>query len=198
MRAACELLMEQGLDAFSMRKVAARLGIEAMSLYHHVANKEALLDLVHEQLVSQLDGSRGRQGDELANLGWVDWSKGLAYSFRDLLRNNPQSIALFYSRSAIAPGSLKVVEDSIQGLLLAGFTPAESLFTFQTIFCFVLGHAAFHYSRRTPQSWAQDGSYQELPALGQLPPLEQLSVEEEFEFGLSALLNGLATRRSPQ
>lgn len=52
---AVELADEAGLDAVTMRGLAERLGVEAMSLYHHVANKEALLDGVAELVVEQVN-----------------------------------------------------------------------------------------------------------------------------------------------
>jgi AcrR family transcriptional regulator len=51
---ALRLIDEEGLEACSMRKLGARLGVEAMSLYYHVENKRALLDGVVESLVLQM------------------------------------------------------------------------------------------------------------------------------------------------
>lgn len=53
--AAVELADESGIDAVTMRGLAERLGVEAMSLYHHVANKEALLDGVTEVVVEEIN-----------------------------------------------------------------------------------------------------------------------------------------------
>lgn len=52
--AAVAVADERGVTAVSMRKVAERLGVEAMSLYHHVANKEAVLDGLVEEVVSEI------------------------------------------------------------------------------------------------------------------------------------------------
>src|SRR5688572_3357708 len=53
--AALKLADERGLDALSMRVLAEALGVEAMSLYNHVANKEAILDGLVEEVVSELE-----------------------------------------------------------------------------------------------------------------------------------------------
>jgi AcrR family transcriptional regulator len=55
--AAVDLADESGLDAVTMRGLAERLGVEAMSLYHHVTNKEALLDGVAELVVEEINAA---------------------------------------------------------------------------------------------------------------------------------------------
>jgi AcrR family transcriptional regulator len=49
-RAALQLIDEEGVGAASMRSIASRLGVEAMSLYKHVATRDALLDAVAERV----------------------------------------------------------------------------------------------------------------------------------------------------
>jgi AcrR family transcriptional regulator len=180
---------ESGLEALSMRKLGSRLGIEAMSLYNHVRNKSDLLDAVHELLLSQLTLASPDQH-------WSQMAGHIARAFLQLLRAHPNTIPLFAARSATAPGSLQVVDHCIGQLLSAGFSAEESLMLFQVVFCFVIGHATFHYTPRPAETFASAEAYTRYPALARLGGPDRCSPEAEFEFGLHAILAGVASARS--
>ncbi len=118
----------------------------------------------------------------------------MTFAFLHLLKSNPRAIPLFASRSAIAPGALSILDEAVAVLLNAGFTPEESIHAFQTFFALTLGHAIFHYGRRGPDSYARSVAYQEFNHLAQIPRPDERGPEEEFEFGLEALLKGLEQR----
>lgn len=189
--AAIALLDETGLDGLSMRKLGASLGVEAMSLYNHVRNKADLLDTIHAHLLESM-------GEELAKSpptqGWEKAAAGLARAFLRLLKAHPNAIPLFASRSAIAPGSLALVDDSIGLLLGAGFTPVESMHAFQTLFALTIGHAVFHYGPRSADSFAKAEDYARHQHLAGLAHPELRPPDDEFEFGLEAVLAGLRQR----
>jgi AcrR family transcriptional regulator len=63
LQAAVDLADRDGIDALTMRNLAADLGVEAMSLYHHVANKEAILDGVVEVVVAEINGATAQVPD---------------------------------------------------------------------------------------------------------------------------------------
>ena len=188
--AALKLVAQDGLDKLSMRKLGQQLGVEAMSLYHHVRDKDDLLDALHEHLLGKLRWPDQGSGP------WWEQAAEVARQFRALLSGYPQAIPLFASRSAIAPGSLQLVEGSLQLLLAAGFTPAQAIFGFQNLFCFTLGHAIFHNAPRSQNSYARAQDYQDHGALSRLGDPSHLSADEEFEFGLDNLLSGLRSRLS--
>ena len=56
--AAMLVIDQEGLDKLSMRRLGTELGVEAMSLYNHVANKDAVLDAVHERLLLSIPSPR--------------------------------------------------------------------------------------------------------------------------------------------
>ncbi len=191
---ALALLDEVGLEGLSMRKLGARLGVEAMSLYNHVANKADLLDAVHELLMSRLlvrlDGSA-----EIAE--WKEVGRQMSTTFLRLLKAHPGTIPLFASRSAIAPGSLAALDGAVGLLVRAGFPPLDALYAFQTFFAFTLGHAIFHYGPRGTNSYARMEDYANHPhlALVGLPASgEGQDPDAEFFFGIGALLEGLECR----
>lgn len=176
------------MEGLSMRKLGARLGVEAMSLYNHVRNKADLLDAIHgcllEKMVTRLAAQPPVQG-------WEQAARGMTVAFLDLLKAHPNAIPLFASRSAIAGGSLTLMDRSIALLLDAGFTPTESIYAFQTLFALTIGHAVFHHGPRGSDSYARAEEYARYPHLSQLVAPDQRSPDDEFAFGLDAIISGL-------
>lgn len=188
------LLDEEGMDALSMRKLASRLGVEAMSLYNHISNKSELLDAIHEHLLGELQQTMAGGLSSNNQVAWQAVAQNLTHGFLTLLKRHPHAIALFGTRSAISPGSLGFVDQCIQVLLKAGLSAGESLMVFQTLFCFTLGHAVFHHSHRPADSYASRALYENFEALQQVGSPQQYPSDDEFEFGLQALIAGLAQR----
>ena len=91
LRAAFDQADDEGLDSVTMRSVAARLGVEAMSLYHHVPNKAAILDGLVDLLVQVAELPTG----ELTAEGWI---RGTAAGMRALAQRHPRVVPLFNRR----------------------------------------------------------------------------------------------------
>ena len=113
--AAIAVADEKGLDGLSMRAVGARLGVEAMSLYHHVRGREDVLDGIVDRLYAQFH-------DPVAGRPWKDELRRRSHSARDVIRGHPWSIPLMNSRAAPGLGTLRHL-DAVIGLLRgAGFS----------------------------------------------------------------------------
>ncbi|MFC7487289.1 TetR/AcrR family transcriptional regulator [Knoellia sp. CPCC 206453] len=119
LRRAVKLADASGLDAVSMRRLGADLGVEAMSLYHHVANKEALLDAMVDHVGAELNA-------EIAGLDLpdpaTDWAAALrarSLAARDVMLRHKWMPSVLESRTQI---SLEVVRyyDGVVGILMAG------------------------------------------------------------------------------
>jgi AcrR family transcriptional regulator len=104
-----------GLDALSMRKLAAALSVEAMSLYNHVANKEDILDGLVERVVGEI---------ELPAIGgdWQVEMRKRALSAHAVLMKHPWATMLFVSRANVGPNMLRYVDTTIGCLREAGFS----------------------------------------------------------------------------
>jgi AcrR family transcriptional regulator len=133
--AALELVDEDGLTALSMRRLGSRLGVEAMTLYHHVPNKDALLDGLVELVLRE---AAGEVGDD----DWRAALRGYAHRLRATLLAHPAVLPLAVSRSASTPESLRVAERVLGVLCAAGFPLGTALDLFNALSVFVLGHAA--------------------------------------------------------
>ncbi|MFT3774988.1 MAG: TetR/AcrR family transcriptional regulator C-terminal domain-containing protein [Minicystis sp.] len=182
----------EGLDALTMRRLGSELGVEAMSLYHHVPGKAALLDGLHEAILGEMAAPRrGRD--------WVETLRGMARSFRRVLLAHPRALPIFGARPAVTEASLRHVEAALAVLRGAGLSARDSVSAFQVIVAFVVGHALAEvgpilggepadprYATLDPESF---------PHLsGVVAELGEHDVEAEFEFGLDLLLTGLRAR----
>ncbi|MDP9101781.1 MAG: TetR family transcriptional regulator [Actinomycetota bacterium] len=91
LQAALELMDAEGLETLTMRRVAADLGVEAMSLYHHVPNKDGILEGVFDLVIAKADLPTGA-------VTAAQWIQGAADSFRRLAVEHPRIFPLLTSR----------------------------------------------------------------------------------------------------
>src|SRR5271165_5696577 len=115
MRAAVAFADESGIGSLTMRKLGEALGVEAMSLYNHVANKDALLDGMVDLVFSEID---------LPSSG-TDWKTAMrerAVSARQALSRHSWAIALMSSRTSPGPATLKHHDAVIGSLREGGFS----------------------------------------------------------------------------
>ncbi|MFI6445098.1 TetR/AcrR family transcriptional regulator C-terminal domain-containing protein [Kitasatospora sp. NPDC050543] len=132
---ALELTDRDGIEKLSMRRLGAELGVEAMTLYHYLPNKAALLDGLVELVVSavrpDLDGAAAH---------WPKALRGFATALRAELLRHPGVIPLVATRPAQSPDALRVVEATAAALGRAGIPPLEALRIINSVSTFVIGH----------------------------------------------------------
>ena len=178
LRAAVALADREGVASLSMRKLAKELGVEAMSLYHHVANKNALLDGMVDHVFSEVQLPAGEQ----------DWKAAMrqrAVSARAALRRHPWAIALMESRSTPGPANLRHHDAVIGCLRQAGFSVALTAHAYSILDAYIYGFALQDASLPfdTPEETA------ELATRHILQP--GYDYGDEYEFGLNLILDGL-------
>ncbi|HSZ74296.1 MAG TPA: TetR family transcriptional regulator [Rhizomicrobium sp.] len=111
--AALALVDEKGLDAFSTRKLGARLGVEAMALYHHFPNKGLLM----RRAAAKLRESIPLPADKA--MGWRAWMGQAARSTRAVALTRPRAFALLGPKAFVPPAALRV-------LVSAGFPERDA------------------------------------------------------------------------
>ena len=196
LHAALELADEGGIGALTMQQIGRRLGVEAMSLYRHVRNKDDILDgmvdLVFAEIELPADRSR-----------WRPVLRARSLSARTALRRHPWAITLMESRMAPGPANLRSHEDTLTVLLDSGCSATTATHAYNLVDSYVLGFALQEVN--LPFSNAE-----ELAAVGELliaqmpadeyPNLVRVSNEllasgfdygNEFEFGLDLILDGI-------
>ena len=201
LRAAVALADDGGIESLSMRKLGGELGVEAMSLYNHVANKDDLLNGMIDAVFSEIDLPSGE----------VDWKTAMrerAISARDVLARHPWATALMDSRTTPGPATLRHHDTVIGTLRQAGFSIELAAHAFSALdsytYGFALQEAALPFD--TPEETAElaEMIMAQFPA-GEYPHLAELTIEHvlqpgydygnEFEFGLDLILDGLERAR---
>lgn len=116
--AALAIADEHGVDAVSMRAVADRVGLTSMALYPHVGDKAGLLDGMVDRLL-------GEVAPPDPALPWRDRMRALARSMREVATRHPATAQLLFSRPAVTPDAVHVVDLIYQALLEAGVPAAD-------------------------------------------------------------------------
>ena len=187
--AALSIVDREGLEAISMRRLGDELGVEAMSLYNHVANKAAILDGIFESVLAELAPTRRTQH-------WPQDVRQRARALRQVLLSHPNVLPLFATRPAVTPASIAHVEAALDVLRRAGFTATHALSALQVTVAFVVGHTiATHGPLRADDHVVvhyERLSESEFPRVREMAKqLGRHDVEAEFEFGIDLLIAGL-------
>lgn len=200
LRAAIQLADKEGLSALSMRRIGAELGVEAMALYHHIPNKDALLDGMVEELATATPVPR------LDHATWQDGLRAYTRAQLDNLAAHPNLVTLILTRPAVTGRNNRMMESLLESLGKAGFGPAEALDIVYALNALILVHAALGTGSGDPPPPHGDSSQNR--HLAKLPPDEYpllaKAVRESkkrgptarFEFTLDALLTGFASRQT--
>jgi AcrR family transcriptional regulator len=201
LRAAVLLADSGGLDALTMRRLGEELGVEAMSLYKHVANKDDLLDGMVDLVFGEID--LPTEGTD-----WRTAMRARAVSARAALNRHPWATALMQSRTAPGAATLRHHDTVIGTLRKSGFSVVLTAHAFSAIDAYVYGFALQERSLpfETLEQAEEVGRqmFARMPA-GAYPHLTELTVQhvlqpgydygDEFEDGLDLLLDGLERAR---
>jgi AcrR family transcriptional regulator len=197
LRAAIGVADQGGIEALTMRGLGQRLGVEAMSLYNHVANKDDLLDGMIDLVVSEID---------LPSYG-VDWREAMrtrATSARDVFSRHTWAGALVDSRESSGPERLRYLDWMIGTLRQAGFSLELAVRAFSVIDSYIYGFGRQQINMSsdgdtTPEEMAE-AFLQAVPA-DEYPYLTELITDHamqvgydesaDFQFGLGLILEGL-------
>jgi AcrR family transcriptional regulator len=116
--AAVELADSDGIESISMRRLAQELGVEAMSLYTHVRNKDDLLDGMADAVISQIPLAGGP--------GWKTSLRHMALAARKVMLRHPWAPRIIETRTAPGPAALGYINAVIGTLREGGFTIAQA------------------------------------------------------------------------
>ena len=130
--AAIAIADHDGLDALSMRKLAQALGVEAMSLYHHVANKDALLDGMVDAVFAEIELPP-------TDIAWRPALRRRTSSVREAMLRHPWAIGRLDSRRSPGPATLRHHDAVLGCLRVGGFSVADAALAFATVDAFVYG-----------------------------------------------------------
>ncbi|MQY28396.1 TetR/AcrR family transcriptional regulator C-terminal domain-containing protein [Nocardia aurantia] len=192
---ALDFIDREGVAALSMRRLGAELGVEAMTLYHYLPNKDALLDGLVERVMARA------VPDGIASGPWEIALAQFAAALRATLLRHPGVVPLVATRPAVTPETLRVVEQGLKLLCDAGFALGRALDTLNTLTLFVIGHVASEVSTTPLNEAGATGSQTHIAELDDTEfPLLSAAARTSagtddttrFEFGIAALLRGIA------
>ncbi len=191
--AAIALLDEVGIDQFTTRKLAERLGVAQPALYWHFKNKRALFDAVNEAIM--IDGHISRV--PRPGQSWQDFLKANARSFRALLLAHRDG-ARIHAGTRPGPSDLAGVDAQLKLYADTGFDDATSAYAGIAISRYVLGSVLEEQAEheRGPE-WdlpADFDAYPEVKRLVVTYILDEHAEERTFELGLELIVDGLAAR----
>lgn len=186
-----------------MRRLGQELGVEAMSLYNHVGDKEAILDglvdLVFAEIELQCDGAT-----------WKDAMRGRARSARAVLTHHPWAIGRMESRMQAGPANLSHHEAVLRCLRMAGFSITLAAHAYSAmdsyIYGFALTQATLPFETGEQAAEVADAIMKQFTA--SYPYLTEIATQhvmqpgysyaKEFDFGFELVLDGLerALKRS--
>jgi AcrR family transcriptional regulator len=197
LRAAVALADEGSISALSMRKLGQTLGVEAMSLYNHVASKGDLLDGMIDVVFSEI-------GLPPSNGGWKPAMRQRAMSAREVLGRHRWAIGLMESRRTPGPATLRHHDAVLGCLRAAGFSVEMTAHAYSLldsyIYGFALQEASLPFGTAEETAQVTHEITGQMPA-GQYPHLTEMATGyvlqsgyqygNEFEIGLDLILDAL-------
>jgi AcrR family transcriptional regulator len=196
---ALAVIAKDGVQALTMRSLAARLGVVPGALYHHVRNKEQLHDLVLDDILAEVDCHLD------PSLAWTERLKVLAHRLRVVLEQHPGVAGILKTRDPLGPHSLALAEAFLSPLQAAGFGDREAGPAFFLLVDYTIGFAVSSPPTSINEQRVRDPAtrgqlhqfFRSLPperfpalvALGEHVWLDNR--DERFAAGLDLLVDGL-------
>ncbi len=201
LRAAIGLADESGIESLSMRKLGQKLGVEAMSLYNHVANKDDILNAIVDMVVSEIEPPSPE----------ADWKSALRHSARsayEVLLRHPWAASLMLSGSGVSQARLRYMDALLGTLRKAGFSAEMTDHAYHALESHIMGFTLWVVGMNLGSdddvaalatSFLRDFPRDEMPHLAEhieqhMKPRSPEN-EGEFAFGLDLILDGLERLR---
>jgi AcrR family transcriptional regulator len=135
LEAALRIVDSEGLTALTMRRLGRELGVEAMSLYRHVPNKDALLDGIVELIVLEIEVPADVDGD------WKEAARQIVRSYRRAAHSHPNAFPLVTMRPLNTPEGLRRLDATFEILRGAGLDEPTAIVAFRTLASYTRGFA---------------------------------------------------------
>jgi AcrR family transcriptional regulator len=208
--AAVELADAEGLEAVSIRRVAAVLNVRPMSLYSHIHRKDDLLDLMLDRIAAEVLLPDLPRGD------WQEALRAIAHQSRQTALRHPWILRTIGSRPRIGPNAIRHIEQSLAALADLPVDRARKVSILTAVDTYAIGNIVSEVADRVawrqegetdPGEWQQSvrGYLRRMVDTGDFPHLAEIGVDDlplslgmgdgadqRFEEGLTWLLAGIA------
>ncbi len=198
--AALRVMDEEGLEAVSMRRVGRELGVEAMSLYNHVRDKEDILDGITELVLSELEfPSDGG--------AWETTVLEAAQAWRLMLKAHPAVITLLSERNhpLNSADALRPMEKALDLLRRGGLSEQDAFLAYNSFGGYIFGFVLMETGKMTPgidrTGMPSTDELRRLIPADQFPRLTEMlpyvvacDWDQQFDFGIGLLVAGLKAK----
>jgi AcrR family transcriptional regulator len=195
---ALEIVDEQGAEALSMRALAQRLDSGTATLYRHFSGRA---DVV-AHVIDRVFGTAEVDVAALSALPWPEACKAAAHSMFDALQHHQNVTPLLVGTVPVGPNALAARERMIAFLLASGFSPDLAARSYALLSRYVLGFAIQLTGTRTDDAGLarmfHDLDASQFPATVAVADHLPVPFDEEFDFGLELIVNGLASALTHQ
>ncbi len=202
LQGAVALADEVGMDGFTIRRLAAAIDVKPMTIYHHVPHKEAIVDGMIDLIFAEIDPPP-------VHIEWKAALRHRARSARAVLARHPWATPLMESRTNPGPATLSDHDAVLGCLRQAGFSIAMTAHAYALLDSYIYGFAL--HEANLPATGADRSELAEAMSArfppGEYPYLVELTTEHvlapgydfsnEFEFGLTLILDGLGNPTTP-
>lgn len=210
LRAAVRLADEEGIEAVTMRRLAEQLGVEAMSLYYHVDNKEALVDGLVDVLVNEINQAVAEVGGPSPKDDWKAAMRTRILAAREVMLQHRWAPSVIETRTTMSPEIIRYFENLLGIMREGGFSYDLAHHAMHA-----LGSRALGFTQELFEPADEEEEESSTEALAQMADqfpylIEMLSEvahddpdstlgwcddQTEFEFGLDLILDGLERLR---
>ncbi|MCE7001683.1 TetR/AcrR family transcriptional regulator [Kibdelosporangium philippinense] len=204
--AGIELADEEGLDALSMRRVAAKLGVGTMSLYRYVPSKAELIDVMLDRAIASEDTFNHMSG--LEGKGWREKMHAIAHASRELYLRHNWLLHVSPVRRLLGPGALASFEYFLDVMAETTLTDAEKINTIGLIDGYVISatKSVIEAAQAAERTGVSDEDYweahrpflEQILATGDYPNMVSMApgtfeeaIATSFDYGLDRVLDGL-------
>ena len=200
-QAAVDLVDRHGLEAFGVRRLAAGLGVDPMSIYNHIRGKAALLDAISEAVLTEATATAVDWPDD-----WAGVARAMAHGYRDMAIRHPRVFPLLATRAQTSATALEAVERLAAAMRQAGLPGQTVADAPMVLFGFLNGYLLATLTTDAGRvdepaaSVAQpDFDPAHYPTLASLSPLQAgFGGDAEFERLLETVLSGIAATEPSQ
>jgi AcrR family transcriptional regulator len=194
--AALGIMDDEGLEAVTMRRVAREVGVEAMSLYNHVKDKDDLLQGIRLAVFREFGHPDLERDDPFGN------GRRVARAWRDLLKRHPQMLELLADSHdpPSSPEALRPMDTALAVLGTMGVPPEEMVEVFHVFGGFIQGVVMMEQQMKFEQHGGMAAlagliEPEELPCItAALPYMDSCDFDQQFELGLDLMLDGIKAR----
>lgn len=192
--AAAQLIDASGIEDFSMRRLGQSLGVEAMALYNHFEDKEAIVDAVAGLTLTRIPIPPGKGT-------WRNRIKGVCRAVRELAHQHPNLFRVAFSRHVLPTAALPVVEGILAAFADAGLGADAQVSAYHACHFYVRGFCLWELETfkrlrdgQSPQIPSLNGDFPRAAAAKQ--SLFAPDLDREFEVGIDMILRGLPARNA--